>query len=180
MALSRTAYLLLHEQHVDHDGATCSAVSMCLADVVELHNSHVSKLSSGSRRASTGHESEALKRRRSRKLTDRAFRRQLADSLCLLCNQPGSDKWMCCVTFFCVNPSYADGFLPRFVQIAFQHFLVDWQPSHDVQLFLDSISHPLRIPAAIHLTGRHMQTQPSASGTPLLPLVQLPRRQSLQ
>ena len=138
---------ILFEQHVDHDGATCSAVSMCLADVAEPHNSLVSKRSSGSRRASTGHDSEALKRRRSRKRTDRVFRRQLVDSLCLLCNQPGSDKWMCCVTFFCVDPSCADGFLPRFVQIAFQHFLVHWQPSHDVQLFLHSIVLPTSDPS---------------------------------
>ena len=49
--------------------------------------------------------------------------------------------------FFCVDPSCADGFPPRFVQIAFQHFLVDWQPSHDVQLFLDSIVLPTSDPS---------------------------------
>ena len=49
--------------------------------------------------------------------------------------------------FFCVDPSCADGFPPRFVQIAFQHLLVDWQPSHDVQLFLDSIVLPTSDPS---------------------------------
>ena len=61
------------------------------------------------------------------------------------CDQPGSDNMMSRATYICVDSSCADGFQPRFVQIALGHFVVDLQTSHKFQLCLDNIVSQLRI-----------------------------------
>ena len=47
--------------HLDHDGATRFAVERRSTDVVEPHDSHISRLSTGPCHVPTEHESEALK-----------------------------------------------------------------------------------------------------------------------
>ena len=95
-----TLALFVIAWHHDHDGATRFAVEMCSTEVVEPPSSHVSRRSSGSRHASTEHESEALMWRRCRTRGVSSGVNSLT-RFGFLGDQPGSNQWLCCVTFVC-------------------------------------------------------------------------------
>ena len=93
---------LLHSSssrgNLDHDSATCRAVEMSSADVIDSQNFLFSRCSPIASHASTERELETVQRGRGRKRAARVFWCQLAHSLGFLRNQSGSDEWIRSIT----------------------------------------------------------------------------------
>ena len=115
--------LVVFTWHFDHNRATCRAVKMRPVDVVESQNFLCSRCSPLAGHTSTEHDLEAVQPARSRKRAVRVLWCQFAHSLGLR-NQPGSDEWIRGITLVRVDPSCADGFQPRLVQVTHRNFMV--------------------------------------------------------
>ena len=133
--LSRTAYSLVRSSSSLGTLTTIVRSAGLWKCALLSKNFLFSRCSPLANHASTEHEIEAFQWWRSRKHAARVLWCQLAHSLGFLRNQPCSDERIRGIILVRVDPSCADGFQLRFVQVT-----PPWkklQFAHEHQLFLD-------------------------------------------